>query len=135
MDCKNHPGVPAAARCGGCSEGFCPNCLVQIQGRSYCGDCKVMAIPFPPIVEPTLSCREANEALLLGILSIPCFGIILGPIAIFKAIAAKKSIARDPRLRGAGKATAGLLLGIVGFTFFVLGMIAPFAALHAQHRF
>ncbi len=59
MECKNHPGVQAVGRCAGCSEAFCSNCLVEIQGQKYCGSCKVMAVKAPPVVEQgTIPCEK-----------------------------------------------------------------------------
>lgn len=78
----------------------------------------------PPIVEEaTIPCKEANEALTYSIIGVFCFGIILEPIAIMKALKAKKMIAMNPRLTGSGKATAALIIGIVGLILWILGMI------------
>jgi hypothetical protein len=125
MDCRNHAGVAAVARCAGCSEAFCSNCLVEIQGKNYCGDCKVMAVSHAPLIEEALvPCPEASEALKYAIIGIFCFGIILEPMAIAKAMKARKMIAMNPRLTGAGKATAALIIGIVGLVLWVIGIIA-----------
>jgi hypothetical protein len=51
-----------------------------------------------------------------------CFGIVLGPVAISKALKAKKMIAMNPRIAGSGKATAGLILGILALVFWVIGI-------------
>jgi FHA domain-containing protein len=100
--CKNHPDVEAVDRCAGCAEAFCPNCLVEIHGQKYCGACKVMAIKGQPVAEEaTIPCKEAGEALKYAIIGIFCFGIILEPIAISKALKAKKMI----DLRSAPKVT------------------------------
>lgn len=79
--------------------------------------------------EATIPCKEANEALTYSIIGIFCFGIILEPIAINKAIQAKKMIKMNPRLAGAGKATAALIIAIVGLVLWVLGLIAKVAAI------
>lgn len=135
MQCKNHPAVTAVDRCAGCAEPFCTDCLVEIQGQKYCGSCKTMALRgAPPITEEaTIPCKEASEALTYSIVGIFCCGIILQPIAISKALKAKKMIAMNPRLTGSGKATAGLIIGIVGLVLWILGMIVRLAAIgHAQ---
>jgi hypothetical protein len=135
MQCKNHPDVAAVDRCSGCAEAFCPDCLVEIQGQKYCGACKTMALRgAPPLAEEaTIPCKEANEALTYSIVGIFCFGIILEPIAISKALKAKKMMAMNPRLAGSGKATAGLIIGIVALVLWVLGIIARIAAAtHSQ---
>jgi len=124
MDCKNHPGVAATTRCVGCAEPFCKNCVVDIQGQSYCGACKTMAVAGAPMVDmATIPCKEADEALKYAIIGIFCFGVILGPVAISKALNAKKMIALNPRLSGSGKVTASLIIGTIAFILSVLGII------------
>jgi hypothetical protein len=128
MQCKNHPDVAAVDRCAGCAEAFCTNCLVEMQGQSYCASCKVLAVSGQPMVEEaTIPCKEADEALKYAIIGIFCFGIILEPIAIAKALKAKKMIEANPRLTGSGKATAALILGIILLIVWVLSLLANFA--------
>jgi hypothetical protein len=126
MECKNHIGVPAVDRCAGCSDAFCSNCLVELQGQKYCASCKVMAVQQPPdaVVEAATPCPEASEALKYAIIGIFCIGIILEPIAIAKGFKARKLIAMNPNLSGQGKATAAIVIGIVGLVLWLLGMIA-----------
>ncbi len=136
MDCRNHPGVPAVDRCTGCAEGFCANCLVEVQGRRYCGACKVLAVQGQPVVEEaTIPCKQAKEALTYGIIGLFCFGVILGPIAISKALKARKMMEANPRLSGGGMATAGLILGILALVFWVLGIIARISAMSGGSGF
>ena len=52
--CRNQPSVPAVDRCAGCAEPFCANCLVDMNGRKYCGSCKVMALQTPHPIMHTL---------------------------------------------------------------------------------
>jgi hypothetical protein len=129
MQCKNHPEVVAVDRCAGCAEPFCGDCLVDIQGQKYCGACKTMALRGgPPIVEEaTIPCKEATDALTYSIIGVFCFGIVLEPIAISKALKAKKMIAMNPRLTGSGKATAALIIGIVGLVLWILGVVSRVA--------
>jgi len=126
MQCKNHPTVPAVDRCAGCAEPFCNECLVEIHGQKYCGSCKVMALRGQPVVaeEATVPCKEANEALTYAIVSLFCFGCILGPVAISKASKARKMIELNPRLAGSGKATAATIIGVVALVLWVLGLIS-----------
>ena len=126
MQCKNHPTVPAVDRCAGCAEPFCNECLVEIHGQKYCGSCKVMALRGQPVVaeEATVPCKEANEALTYAIVSLFCFGFILGPVAISKASKARKMIELNPRLAGSGKATAATIIGVVALVLWVLGLIS-----------
>ena len=64
-------------------------------------------------------CKEAKSALILAIASLLC-GIILGPIAVWKALQAKKMIKEDPRLTGDGMATAALIIGGVMFALWAV---------------
>jgi hypothetical protein len=120
----------AVGRCAGCAEEFCGNCLVNIQGQQYCGACKVMALGGKmPVAAAaaneaaSIPCPAAKEAVMLAIVGFLCFGFVLGPIAIVKALTAKKLIAADPRLQGAGMATAGLVLGIFSTFWGVINLL------------
>lgn len=125
MQCTNHPEITASARCEGCAEGFCQSCLVTVAGKRYCAKCKTMAVTDAPVVEAnTMPCPEAGEALKYAIIGLFCFGIVLGPIAISKALNAKRLIAANPSLTGGGKATAALVIGISELVLWVLGTIA-----------
>ncbi len=89
-----------------------------------------MAVKNQPVMEEaTIPCKEANEALTYAIVGLFCFGIILEPMAIFKALKAKKMIETNPQLTGSGKATAALIIGIIGIVLWVLGMITQLAAM------
>jgi hypothetical protein len=130
MDCKNHPGVVATARCVGCAEPFCKNCVVDIQGQTYCAACKTMAAAGAPMVDmATIPCKEADEALKYAIIGIFCFGIILEPMALVKASKAKKMMQLNPRLSGSGKVTAAYIIASIGLVLWVLGLIARFGAM------
>ena len=131
MQCRNHPEVIAVDRCAGCAEPFCNDCLVEMQGQKYCGSCKTMALRgAPPITEEaTIPCKEANDALTYSIIGIFCFGIILEPMAISKALKAKKMIEMNPRLTGSGKVTAALIIASVALVLWVLGIIARVSAI------
>lgn len=130
MDCRNHPGVEAANRCVGCMEPFCPNCLVSVRGQSYCGSCKVMAVRDggPVFQQLTEECPEAGEALKYALIGLLCFGIILEPIALSKAFKAKKMIAANPNLTGSGKATAAIIIAIIGLALWFIGIVARVAS-------
>ena len=126
MDCRNHPGVEAIARCAGCAEPFCSNCLVDIKGQKYCGSCKVLALQGkPPVAQVvTRTCKEAKDALIMAIVGLFCFGIILEPVALIKASKARKMMANDPTLGGSGMATAATVIGVIGLVLWVIGIIA-----------
>ena len=73
---------------------------------------------------PRFPCTEAGEALKYAIVGIFCFGFILGPVAIFKALKARRMIAEDPHLDGSGKATAALIIGSLVILLWILGILA-----------
>jgi hypothetical protein len=120
MNCTNHPSVPAFGTCVNCNRPFCPNCLVDVQGQSYCMNCRNLAVrgpqqyaPPPYGAMPPMECNEAKEALTYALIGIICLGIILEPIAIIKALKAKELIRMNPTLEGIGKANAALAIGII----------------------
>lgn len=130
MRCKNHADIDAVGRCSGCQEAFCENCLVELDGKKYCGDCKIMAVREKPVIEDEskkVPCKEASEALKYAIIGFFCFGFILEPVAIYKALQAKKRFKEDPNLTGEGKATAALIIGPIVFILWILGMVARFS--------
>lgn len=52
-----------------------------------------------------------------------CFGFILGPVAVYKALAARREIRDNPLLTGWGKANAALVLGIIVSLLAVLNFV------------
>ena len=79
--------------------------------------------------EASIPCKEADEALKYALVGIVCFGIVLEPVAISKALKAKQMIAMNPRLTGSGKVTAVLIIAPVMLLLWVIGMFSRFAAL------
>ena len=69
----------------------------------------------------------ATISLLFGIVGLLLFGIILGPTAIVLSLGAKGRIRENPELGGGGRATAGLVLGIVDTVLAALGLLLAFA--------
>ena len=120
------------ARCGGCAEPFCGNCLVDIKGQKYCGSCKVLALQGQPIVTHavTRTCKEAKDALTTAIVGIFCFAIIVEPMALFTAHKARKAIAADPTLGGSGMVTAATIIAAIRLALELIG----FAVLISGHR-
>lgn len=117
MYCPNHGETLAEHRCTGCAEPFCSSCLVNIKGKPYCSDCKILAVE-------AMSCETANEALKYALIGMVCVGLILGPAAIFKALRAKAEIAANPQFTGSGKANAALFIGVTDLVHWVLGLIS-----------
>ncbi len=98
MECINHPATSVTDRCTACLEAFCDDCLVTIQGQKYCGACKVSAFggALPVSEQVAETCWEATDALQYAIIGIFCFGFLLGPVAISKALKAKSGSRRTP---------------------------------------
>lgn len=66
--------------------------------------------------------RAANRALVLGLLALP-FGVF-APFAIWSGMRSLRRIgASDGELRGATRATAGLIAGLLGLVTFLAGTI------------
>ncbi len=62
--------------------------------------------------------------LVLGILSLVCLGPLAGVPGIIVSVSARRSIREaQGRLGGAGMATAGLILSIIGTAFAVIGIL------------
>jgi len=58
-----------------------------------------------------VKCQLANEALIMSLIGIVCFGIILEPLALYRAIKARKEIRESPYpMSGEGKATAAIVI-------------------------
>jgi uncharacterized protein DUF4190 len=129
MDCRNHPGTVALATCAGCAESYCGNCLVEVRGTRYCASCKGLAVtgPSPAGGRP---CAEAGEALKFAIFSFFCIGIILGPIAIKKGLAARRMIAADQTLTGEGKATAAIVMGSIALALWAISLLGRVSQSH-----
>jgi hypothetical protein len=67
---------------------------------------------------------QATVSLVLGILSVFCCGIVLGPVALFMGNASRRRIdASGGAVGGYGLATAGMVLGIIGTVLWVLGIV------------
>lgn len=127
MQCKNHPETAAVGTCPGCAQPYCSDCLVEILGRKYCGGCKTMALGEAPIltdddVEP---CQEAKEALIYALISFfGCgIGVLLGPLAVIKAMQARKRLGANPRLGGSERVAAALVIGVVATILWLLALI------------
>jgi hypothetical protein len=62
----------------------------------------------------------ADKALKYALIGLVCFGVILEPIAIHRALKAKREIAADPSQTGEGKANAALAIAIAGLSLWLL---------------
>jgi hypothetical protein len=66
----------------------------------------------------------ADEALKYALIGILCFGIVLEPMAISKALRARKMIEANPALTGSGKANAALVIAILILLLWVVGLLS-----------
>jgi hypothetical protein len=119
-DCANAPlrrlDAPAAAAAEELKPGRarCPHCREIIpSGEPICPFCRQIATPDGVYHGPKTVAKDANSALTAGIVGIFLCGLVLGIVAIVYARRASAAIAQDPTLTGEGRATAGLVLGII----------------------
>ena len=74
---------------------------------------------------PQSNSSKATTSLVLGILSLLCFGLLTGiPAMIIGRNATKEIDASNGTIGGRGMATAGFVTGIIGTLLSVLGIIA-----------
>lgn len=92
----------------------------------YCGSCKALAINGRTLVleSAMLPCKEAHHALVIALISPWILSLILGPIAIFKALAAKKIIESNPQLSGYGKINAAIAISLFGMALWLLRILS-----------
>jgi hypothetical protein len=89
-----------------------------------------MALQGQPMIEQaTYENPTAAEALKYALIGLICVGIILEPMAIARALKAKREIAADPLQTGEGKANAALIIAIVGLSLWVLGLVIRVASI------
>jgi hypothetical protein len=99
----------------------CPSCRSAIMvGSQICPACRAITSPDGLYHGPKINAPGATQALVYGLIGLVFCGVILGPVAISKASAAKRAMASDPTLGGEGLATAGMVLGIVDLVLFVI---------------
>lgn len=72
----------------------------------------------PPPLAPAL----AREALTYAVVGLVCFNVILGPIAIAKALAAERALRDRPDPRAARQARVAFALGVVDLVVFAVGV-------------
>jgi DNA-directed RNA polymerase subunit RPC12/RpoP len=77
----------------------------------------------------TRTSGKAIASLVLGIVSLFCFGVFTGTLAVVYGVIAQDEIRRNPSLMGSGLATAGIVIGIIGF----VGHIIVLALLVLTH--
>ena len=79
------------------------------------------AQPYPGQYQPQQTDGKATASLILGILSILCFGLLTGLPAIILGHISRGNIEQSQgRLKGSGMALTGLILGYVSIVFTIL---------------
>jgi len=79
---------------------------------------------------------DAQTSLILAIVGLFCCGVVLGPIAIIKALAAKKIIALAPGTPGEGKANIAIALGAIDIAIWLFGGVFRFLLQsHPHYRY
>ena len=133
--CFNHEGKAKEAPCADCHEGFCRNCLVEMQGQRVCGPCKNYRLRLaqrPPLLhargaEPVPGLQDRRMYLFplrqIGL------GIVLGleAVALVLALVALRETERDARFSGQGLAWTGVMTAIVIGLFTAVQLISLFA--------
>ncbi len=73
---------------------------------------------------PPQNDKDAITSLVLGIVSLVCCGIVLGPAAIYEGVKSRRSITNSGgALKGDGMALAGIILGAVAVVWFIISII------------
>lgn len=131
LDVAAVAGAGGAAGMGELAPGMtrCPTCRsVVLAGLRLCSVCKAVVSPDGIYHGPQTNAPGAVSSLVYGIVGMFFCGVILGPVAISKSSSARRAMAEDPSLGGAGLATAGMVLGIVDIVLFVLLVVVRVGA-------
>ena len=130
----NHDDVATEKTCAECKEYFCPNCVVELQGKTLCGPCKnfqvrglhrpgkipplaVVAVIVGMVSSPVTFCLTlfgsgqmgGVGAVILSIvgLAIPVGGLVVSSMAL-------RQIESRPNAGGRGLAMTGATSSLVG---------------------
>ncbi len=109
--CYQHPQDSRFAYCAKCVRPCCRDCAVEFMSEYLCGECKKQ-------VADQLAKHAVNPvatiAVLAGVLSLFTCGLVMGPVALWYARQAEKTLDRTPWMRGLWHARAAYVLGSVG---------------------
>lgn len=104
---------------------FCPNCGATVDDRSTsCPKCGTRVNPsqtvqgYAPTPSEVATDGKATTSMVLGILSLVCFGILAGIPAIILGHMSRKNIRNSMgRLKGDGMALAGIIMGYISVAY------------------
>lgn len=130
--CEVHPEEEASLACPRCGDFACRHCLTLVPGLGrmrICTGCATLRQQKSLSGELNVPLNDkARTAFLLGLLSlIPFFGIVAWIANLF-VIPEAFSKARRLEGRGRGRAIAALVMTLIGFGFFGLGVLGFFLA-------
>lgn len=125
MLCRNHIDVDEGVRrCARCGSPFCPNCLVELSGRPYCGMCKseqlldVRSGVDRSIVQYSTILRRFGAIFLDGLLVIVPMYAVIG-LVVFAPISR-------------GEEVNPLLINLISVPFALLSLV--YEALMLQYK-
>jgi hypothetical protein len=116
--------VPAEESTGAPGQALCHRCGAALPaGARYCPACGARSRAVPPAPPPPETNGKAKASLALGIAGFVAFPVVCSVLAIVLGQVAREEMARRPHETGAGLATAGIVLGILGL---IVGLIGAF---------
>ncbi len=131
--CQEQAAGCVSPECKGDDLKSCPYCAEKIKKTAvkcrFCG--QILDLDLKVTLEasqPKGEIKEANDALIFSIIGLFCFGVILGPIAIAKGTKALNIIKNEPGYTGKGKATAGVVIGIIDVIAWLVAILMRFSA-------
>ena len=120
--CGFHPGNLATSNCQHCGTFICELCKVLIEGRRLCVGCFDRLRNENKLETTVYEFRDygamAASSAVFGCV-IPYFAIILGPLAVYYAIAGFRQKKQMNETDGRLALTLSLLLGLVGTGVFL----------------
>lgn len=125
-ECINHPGTRASEQCSVCGELFCKNCVIELQEKVVCRQCKgeVLAELRSGPRKPVRT-QSPVAVLVAGILGLfPfffCFNLF-GLLAITGYLRHRREIARG-LVRRSVLASIGFVLGIASVALFFIILV------------
>jgi hypothetical protein len=103
----------------------CVDCgAVMALDEEVCDSCYAINTPDGLYHGPRTNAPGAGESLAISLVAVFICAPILSPMAISRALKAKEAMRRDPRLGGGAMATAGLVIGIIGISLWVIGFFS-----------